>query len=80
MADTYNNKIKRMAVEDPIVTTVAGSGAGAHVDGQPAAAAFYEPGGLSVADGRIYVADTNNHAVRVIDIATGAVSTLNVDF
>ena len=46
----------------------------------PAAAAFYEPGGLSVADGRIYVADTNNHAVRVIDIATGAVSTLNVDF
>ena len=80
VADTYNNKIKRMAVEDPIVTTVAGSGAGAHVDGQPAAAAFYEPGGLSVADGRIYVADTNNHAVRVIDIETGAVSTLNVDF
>jgi hypothetical protein len=31
---------------------------------------------LSVADGRLYIADTNNHAVRVCDLATGEVWTM----
>ena len=33
-------------------------------------------GGLDYADGRLYVADTNNHAIRVIDLAAGEVSTV----
>jgi len=37
---------------------------------------FNEPGGLSFSNGLLYVADTNNHAIRVIDTATGATSTL----
>lgn len=45
-----------------------------------AEARFYELGGISVADGRAYVADTNNHAIRVVDLVTGEVSTLELDW
>ena len=39
---------------------------------------FREPGGLSYADGKLYVADTNAHRIRVVDLKTKAVSTLNL--
>ncbi len=39
---------------------------------------FYEPGGLSGANARLYVADTNNHAIRVVDLAMQSVSTLEL--
>ena len=45
---------------------------------QPAVACFYEPGGLSATGRHVYVADTNNHAVRVVDVASGEVQTLGI--
>ena len=80
VADTYNNKIKRVGTETLTVATVAGTGEPGHEDGMFASARFYEPGGLSILEDRIYVADTNNHAVRVLDVSSGIVSTLPVDF
>ncbi|MCH7656059.1 MAG: redoxin domain-containing protein [Chloroflexi bacterium] len=80
VADTYNSKIKRLSTGTRAVETVAGSGERALRDGALATAAFYEPGGLSIAGDRIYVADTNNHALRLIDLAQGQVTTLDVDF
>src|SRR6266508_4076409 len=41
-------------------------------------AQFYEPGGVSVADGKLYIADTNNHAIRVADLHTKQVTTLQL--
>ncbi len=41
-------------------------------------ALFDQPGGLSVAGSTLYVADTNNHKIRVVDIASGKVSTLKM--
>ena len=80
VADTYNNKIKRVGTETLTVATVAGTGEPGHEDGMFASARFYEPGDLSILEDRIYVADTNNHAVRVLDVSSGTVSTLPVDF
>ncbi|MDE2836747.1 MAG: thioredoxin-like domain-containing protein [Chloroflexota bacterium] len=80
VADTYNNKIKRVGTETLTVGTMAGTGAPGHEDGAFASARFYEPGGLSILEERIFVADTNNHAVRVVDVADGTVSTLPVDY
>ena len=74
VADTYNHKVKIVEPATRRVTTLLGDGVPGHVDG--AAARFFEPGGLTVADGKLYVADTNNHAIRVADLATRQVSTL----
>jgi DNA-binding beta-propeller fold protein YncE len=78
IADTYNHKIKVLDPASGAVTTFAGDGHAGHVDGTVTRARFHEPGGLSAASGRLYVADTNNHAVRVIDVSGGTVSTLPV--
>jgi DNA-binding beta-propeller fold protein YncE len=77
VADTYNDKLKRL---DPVarrVTSWAGGEAG-HADGDLATARFWEPSGLSLAGPRLYVADTNNHAVRLVDLAAGTVRTLEL--
>jgi hypothetical protein len=42
-------------------------------------ATFFEPTGLAFAGGKLYVADTNNHLIRVIDLAhQNAVTTLPI--
>jgi DNA-binding beta-propeller fold protein YncE len=74
IADTYNHKIKQLDPEERTVTTLFGTGKPGQVDG--AVASFYEPGGISQAGGMLYIADTNNHAVRVIDLKTKQTRTL----
>jgi hypothetical protein len=76
IADTYNHKIKSLDPKERAVRTLLGTGKPGQTDG--AAPAFYEPGGLSIADNKLYIADTNNHAVRVVDLATKQTSTLNL--
>jgi len=73
VADTYNSKLKRVNVESGGITSWLGDEAG-WADGP--APLFNEPGGLSFDEGKLYVADTNNHAIRVVDPATGDTSTL----
>jgi DNA-binding beta-propeller fold protein YncE len=81
VADTYNNKIKVIDVDERSCRTVAGSGAAGKDDAaEGARATFNEPAGLSVADGKLYVADTNNHAIRVMELAAPyRVSTLEFE-
>ncbi len=76
VADTYNNKIKQINPETRESITFAGTGEPGLVDGPLLEAQFYEPGGIFFADGKLYVADTNNHAIRIIDLATATVSTV----
>ena len=68
MADTYNNKVKVIDLADRACRTLAGTGEPGLNDGLPAEATFDEPAGLAVAAGKLYVADTNNHRIRVIDL------------
>ena len=78
VADTYNNKIKRVYPATRGAVGLIGSGQPGHRDGSPEVAMFHEPGGISVADGRLYVADTNNHVVRVASLDTLTVETLEI--
>ncbi|MGD9722181.1 MAG: thioredoxin-like domain-containing protein [Pirellulales bacterium] len=76
VADTYNNKIKVIDPRKTTSRTIAG-------DGQPgladSPANFDEPAGLSYAAGKLYVADTNNHAIRTVDLArNNKVATLEI--
>jgi len=41
-------------------------------------AEFNEPAGLAIVGNRIFVADTNNHLIRVINTNSGEVSTLEL--
>jgi DNA-binding beta-propeller fold protein YncE len=76
IADTYNHKIKELDPQTTSVKTLFGTGKPGQTDGT--APAFYEPAGLSVANGKLYVADTNNHAIRVVDLKTKTTTTLNI--
>jgi DNA-binding beta-propeller fold protein YncE len=73
VADTYNNKIKSVDPATAEVRTLWGSTPGWRDGSDPL---FYEPGGIAAAAGILYVADTNNHAVRMIDLDTLESSTL----
>src|SRR6266849_466258 len=76
IADTYNHRIKLLDPGARSVKHFAGSGKPGQADG--AKSSFYEPGGLSVAGDRLYVADTNNHAIRVVDLKTKETKTLPI--
>jgi thiol-disulfide isomerase/thioredoxin len=78
VADTYNNKIKSIGIDTRVSAAFAGTGQAGFTDGDAEQARFDEPGGLSLAAGRLYVADTNNHAIRVIDLRTQQVSTFGL--
>jgi DNA-binding beta-propeller fold protein YncE len=80
VADTHNHCIRRIA-NDAVhtVTTFAGAlGTQGYADGTGASARFSRPMGIAW-DGprnRLVVADSANHRVRAIDVATAAVTTL----
>ncbi|MDQ2746742.1 MAG: redoxin domain-containing protein [Acidobacteriota bacterium] len=77
IADTYNHKIKLLDADKQTVETFLGTGKSGQTDG--ANPTFYEPGGLSIADGKLFIADTNNQAIRVVDLKTKQVSTLKIE-
>ena len=75
VADTYNHKVKVIDPSARKSRTLAGTGQAGLEDGPLDEARFHEPGGLSAAGDKLFVADTNNHAIRVIDLGQGLVST-----
>jgi len=76
VADTYNNKIKQIELKNRAAKTIAGTGKPGRSD---ADGTFDEPSGLTYAGNKLYVADTNNHLIRVVDLAAGnKVSTLTI--
>ena len=78
VADTYNHKIKKVLPVTRGAFTLLGTGASGHEDGPGNQAQFSEPSGLSISGGKIYIADTNNHAIRVADLDGTEVTTLEV--
>lgn len=79
VADTKNHTIRRIDVATGAITIVAGSaGINGASDGTSSAARFNEPSAIAIStDGKFaLVADTGNHAIRYINLETGAVTTL----
>jgi RHS repeat-associated protein len=78
VADKGNNRIRRIA-SDGTVSTLAGEGTAGFQNGAGSQARFNAPQGVATDNqGNVYVADTGNAAVRVIN-AGGTVSTLAGD-
>lgn len=78
VADTENHRIRKLDLASGLVTTVAGNGtAGFSGDGGAATAAQLNyPRDLEFdADGLLWIADTDNHAIRTVDLSTGVIQT-----
>jgi sugar lactone lactonase YvrE len=78
IADTGNNRIRRVDLSGGTITTVAGNGKGGYSgDGGPAVnASLRGPMGTTVdAKGNLYIADTGNNCIRKVDAGTGMIST-----
>lgn len=71
------NAIYRIDLGDETIHHVAGTGEQGYTgDGGPAReATLAGPKGLAWADGALYVADTENHVIRRVNLATGVIST-----
>ena len=78
VSDANNQLIRQIVVATAVVTTLAGGvGLAGLVDATGGAARLNQPRGLALdGAGTLYVADSSNHCIRAIVLATGAVTTL----
>jgi sugar lactone lactonase YvrE len=79
IVDTENQRIRRVDFAANIIETVAGNGtSGFSGDGGPATeASLAWPRDVALGpDGKLYVADTDNHRVRAVDLTTGVIDTV----
>jgi GT2 family glycosyltransferase/DNA-binding beta-propeller fold protein YncE len=82
VADSHNDRIRRVDRQTGIITTIAGSGEnGYDGDEKPAVeAALNTPSAVAAApNGDIYIADTLNYRVRVVNAKTGLIHTVAGD-
>lgn len=80
IADTYNHRIKSYNPATKQVVTIAGNGRPGCQDGVGTAAQFSEPSGLALSSDKtkVFIADTNNHQIRILDLARSRISTLKI--
>jgi hypothetical protein len=78
VVDKGNNVIRKIVISTGVVTTFAGSTAGASgfTDGTGTAALFNAPSGVTSDGTSLYISDAGNNSIRQIVIATAVVTTL----
>jgi sugar lactone lactonase YvrE len=82
LADRLNRRVRKVDAQSGMITTVAGDGSAKFSgDGGPAiGAGLVEPNGVALDQkGRLLIADVADHRVRVVDLATGRISTFAGD-
>jgi len=79
IADTGNNRIRKVDAVTGVITTVAGNGVATYSGdgGLATSASLKAPCGVAVDDaGDIFIADTGNHRVRKVSASDGTIQTL----
>ena len=82
VADSHNDRIRRVDRPTRIITTIAGSGENGYDGDDKLAteAALNTPSAVAAApNGDIYIADTLNYRVRMVDAKTGLIHTVAGD-
>ncbi|MBM9578295.1 hypothetical protein JWG45_14165 [Leptospira sp. 201903070] len=78
IADTGNNKIRKMKISDNAVTTIAGTGTAGSLDGIGTTAKFNQPTHLIYDSNTLFVADTNSNNIKKIDLTVNPVSVTTI--
>ncbi|OUV36720.1 MAG: hypothetical protein CBC62_08555 [Opitutia bacterium TMED102] len=80
VADTYNHRLKLLDPKTGEVKRWVGSGKSGLKDGKGLDAQFSEPSGFALSPDakKLYVADTNNHLIRVVDLSSLETTTLTL--
>ena len=78
ISDTNHHRVIVAGLDDGQVLEIIGSGIQGNADGFLRTATFNQPQGLALSDDgtRLYVADTENHLIRMVDFPSGQVSTV----
>lgn len=78
IADTENHRIRTIDLVTGLIDTVVGTGeSGYGGDGGSALEAqINHPMDIEVEDGVLYIADTDNHVIRAVDLGTGIINTV----
>jgi sugar lactone lactonase YvrE len=78
VSDSANNLIRRVFPGDGgSVVTFAGTGTSGNVDGSLLQSSFNNPQGVALdRRGNLWIADSGNHTIRLIDVSTGTVRTV----
>ena len=75
ISDSNNHRIVVASLEGKLIETIGCGQLGA-VDGDYATARFDRPQGMCLNGDKLYVADTENHLIRVVDLTQKTVNTL----
>jgi thiol-disulfide isomerase/thioredoxin len=75
ISDTYHNRIVVTSLDGKLIGLI-GSGATGSRDGPLAQATFDHPQGIALRGDHLYVADTENHMIRKVDLKEGVVETI----
>jgi sugar lactone lactonase YvrE len=79
IADYYNERVREVNASTGLITTVAGSGGTPSFSGDgglATAAKLYYPSGVALdSSGNLYIADSDNNRIRVVNHGTGMIST-----
>ncbi|MDP2306627.1 MAG: hypothetical protein Q8P18_11450 [Pseudomonadota bacterium] len=78
VSDSLNHRVRAVNLATGMIDTVVGTGiAGSSGDGGPAVdAQLNSPIDIEIGGGKLYIADTDNSRIRVVDLASGTISTL----
>ena len=74
VADSGNSRVAVISADGNTVSTYAGAGEG-DADGSTSTALLGQPQGVVIAGRTVFVADTNNDLLRVVDVSASTVST-----
>src|SRR5262245_49919758 len=76
IADSNHNRVIVVSLRDSTIRDIIGTGEIGLSDGDFSTASFNHPQGMAFDGVRLYVADTENHAVRLVDFDKRTVATI----